>query len=195
MCRGWMGGVGWEGMIRCVCARRGGHGPNEVCQSVRGALLRDILSASRVQYGIHGPDALSVCGATKRDGLRRRAALLSTAPKIIPCAATCAYGLRVFSTKAGSVRGCGGGVAGVDLCAVRWAGGVEGEVGGGGGGWGGGCGGEAGVREAVVVDGGDGGDGGEWGEWGEVVGCLERWGWGGRFLSRARRGGRRVGGG
>ncbi len=49
------------------CARRG---PNEVCQSVRGRVARccyigtrvilSYVSASRVEYGIHGPDPLSV---------------------------------------------------------------------------------------------------------------------------------------
>ncbi len=112
-------------------------------------------------------------------GLRRRAALLSTAPKIIHrSAATCAYGLRVFSTKAGSVRArtaylmVWSGVAGVCRsvrCAVGWG---SGGGGGGGrfacGGWGGGCGGEAVVVDWMGWMGWMGGmcvSGGSWGRW------------------------------
>jgi len=76
-------------------------------------------------YGIRGPDPLSVCGATKRNETKHGAALLSTAPKIIPCAALrpAHFGC-VVSTYVGSVRArtaylmVWSGVAGGDLCAV-----------------------------------------------------------------------------
>ncbi len=69
----------------------------------------------------------------------------------------------------------------MDLCAVRWVGGVRVGVG------------EAAMvvrgLVAVVGDGGDGLDGGEWGGWGEVAGCLERAEWKGFVTSREGWGG------